>query len=364
MNIKILIVAFFLLRPFFSISQESEKNFSIQLNSFLDSFFKKDAPGGTVLIARPGSKPFFAKGYGLADLKTKTPITTKTLFNLGSISKTFVAYGILKLQEAGKLSIEDPIVKYFPDFKNKELVKNIKIKHLLSHCSGLPDNRPVDRDSIFFLSAKDEENFAPIKLNEKLNFEPGEKFQYSNPAFNGLALIIEKVSGIKWQQYIAEYIFKPSGMKTSVITDGAFPDKGVAHGYRTVNGKYEEYDYGEYPTFAAAGNGGVWSSAEELLKYEDAIQKNLFLNKDLITLSRTVFKPDNWKSTTPPFLGFSWFVQSDNGKIMHHHTGEQGGFLAHHFYFPEKKLLGVIIVNGSQDVSVITEKIIALLERM
>ncbi|MEI9912726.1 MAG: serine hydrolase domain-containing protein [Bacteroidota bacterium] len=91
-----------------------------------------------------------------------------------------------------------------------------------------------------------------------MEFEPGTKYKYSNPAFNGLALIIEKVTGKKWQDYINDLIFKPAGMKTSTITDGPHPQHGVAHAYiEKKGGGFEELDYGEEPTFAAAGNGGV-----------------------------------------------------------------------------------------------------------
>ena len=117
------------------------------------------------------------------------------------------------------------------DFKNTEIADRVRIKHLLSHTSGLPDNRNVDENFEFFLSAKDEENFAPVKQADSLNFEPGEKFEYSNPAFNGLALIIEKITGQPWQKFITDSIFIPSGMVNSKITDGPYPQEGVAHGY-------------------------------------------------------------------------------------------------------------------------------------
>src|SRR5262245_58809849 len=117
-----------------------------QLQQKLDAFFTTQyppgEPGGAVLVLKD-TAIIFAKGYGVADLVTKEPITTKTLFNLGSISKTFVANGILILQEEGKLSVEDSLIKYFPDFKNKEIAYKVKIKHLLTHTSGLPDNRQV-----------------------------------------------------------------------------------------------------------------------------------------------------------------------------------------------------------------------------
>ncbi len=239
-----------------------EENFQNSLDLYFRSTIKADGPGIAIIVAKPNKEILFERGYGVEDINTKVPITSKTLFNLGSVSKTFVGFAILKLQEQGKLSIEDPILKYFPNFKDSNLVKDIKIKHLLSHTSGLPDNRPVEKDSVFFLTANDEQNFAPILQNDSLLFQPGEKFEYSNPAFR-LALIVEKVSGQKWQQYIKEYIFNPSGMVTSVITDGAFPDKGVSHGYQQVNGKWQEYDFGEYQHSALlvmAGYGVRWKN--------------------------------------------------------------------------------------------------------
>jgi len=242
-----------------------------ELDAVLDSVFKTDLPGGAVLVAKDG-KIVYEKGFGVADINTKEKISPQTLFNVGSISKTFVAFGILQLAKENKLSLDDGIYKYFPDFKDSSLAKKIKIHHLLTHSSGLPDIRKVREDSVFYLTAKDEENWAPIKQADSLEFDPGEKFNYSNPAFNGLALIIEKVSGMKWQEYIEQKIMKPSGMNTSTITDGPHPESGVSHGYLFDGKKYLEKDYGEEPTFAASGNGGVWSSVEELWKYDLAIK--------------------------------------------------------------------------------------------
>src|SRR6478736_392185 len=184
---------------------------SDKLDSLLVQEFGVGGPGGAVLIKKNDST-IFSRGYGLADLETKEQITTKTLFNLGSISKTFVANGVLLLQQQGKLSVEDNLIKYFPDFKNKKIGEKIKIKHLLTHTSGLPDNREVGKDTVFYLTAKDAENWAPELKVDSLEFEPGTNYHYSNPAYNGLALIIEKVSGQKWQDFVAENIFEPSGM--------------------------------------------------------------------------------------------------------------------------------------------------------
>src|SRR5512133_2826259 len=323
-----------------------------ELDTMLSGEFKQDQPGGSVLVMK-GNRTVFSGNYGLADLETKEKITENTLFNLGSVSKTFVSNGILILNEQGLLSLEDSLSQYFDDFKNSEIAGKVKIKHLLSHTSGLPDIRNVSDNFDFFLSAKDEENFAPIKLTDSLNFEPGEKFEYSNPAYNGLALIIEKVSGQKWQKFISDSIFAPAGMFTSKITDGAYPQEGVAHAYSLSNGEYTEDDYGEFPTFAAAGNGGVWSSVTELAAYERAIEQNKFLGKDLTDESRSVFHPANWADSINPFIGYSWFIGEERfldeensfGVRFIYHLGDQGGFRAFYIVIPEKDILYAGLFN-------------------
>ncbi|HEV8538119.1 MAG TPA: serine hydrolase domain-containing protein [Bacteroidota bacterium] len=332
--------------------------------SRVDSLFSyetdENGPGESILIELH-DKILYRRSFGLANLVTKAKFTETTVSNVGSISKTFVAYGILKLRDEGKLSLEDSIIEYFPDFKNKEIARSVKIKHLLTHTSGLPDSRNVDGDSVFYLTANDEQNFAPLKLSDTLEFEPGSRWNYSNPAFNGLALIIEKVSGIKWQKYIKENIFKPAGMNNSKITDGTYPAEGVAHGYRPANVGWEEYDYGEYPTFNAAGNGGVWSSIEDLRKYYRAMNNATFLDKKTITFSQTLWRPgnwsgqvlrDEWQDSMPPLNGFSWFVEESGSRPnkyknkLVYHRGEQAGFTAEFGMIPGHDAIIIIESNG------------------
>jgi len=334
-------------------------SYSNDLDSIFDSVFKADEPGGSVLIAKDG-KIIYEKGFGIEDITTKKAIDNNTLFNVGSITKTFVAFGILQLAKENKLSIDDDIYKYFPDFKDSSIAKKIKIHHLLTHSSGLPDIRNVQGDSVFFLSAKDEENWAPIKKADSLEFQPGERFNYSNPAFNGLALIIEKVSGIKWQEYIKKNIMEPAGMKTSTITDGPYPESGVSHGYLFDGKNYFEKDYGEEPTFAAAGNGGVWSSVEELWKYEQAIQKNVFLDSAWTKRARTVYDFSNWKDSLPPFISLCWFITKTNNENMIGHTGSQGGFRADYVWLPEKKIFYVILCNTPKSLGALRNKVLAV----
>lgn len=338
--------------------------FSSELDALFQNELPENEPGGTVLILK-GDSILFSKSYGLADLETGEKITPNTLFNTGSISKTFVAYGILKLRDEGALSLEDSLARFFPDFDQPEIARKVRVKHLLAHTSGLPDLRKTDEDSLFYLTAKDAENWAPIKRAQALNFEPGEKYQYSNPAFNGLALIIEQVSGRKWQDYIREKIMIPAGMTSSTITDGPHPQEGVAHAYVKEGGRYREYDYGEYPTFAASGNGGVWSSANELAKYELAIRSAAFIREASIAESRQVYQPENWADSLPPFLGFSWFIRPAtpprNVRIVEH-TGTQGGFYSFHLSIPEKEILYVGLFNRPVAREMLMEKGLELIE--
>lgn len=337
----------------------NDKLFATKLDSVFATRFSDSEPGGSVFIEQ-GNKILYSKSFGLSDIKSKTKFTDHTISNVGSISKTFVAYGILILQNQGKLSIEDSIIKFFPDFKNKELAKKIKIKHLLTHTSGIPDNRNVEKDSVYYLTAKDWENFKPLLQTDTLEFEQGSQWNYSNPAYNGLALIIEKVSRMKWQRFIKENIFLPAEMRDSKITDGDFPNKKVAHSYRKINNKYEEYDYWEFPTFCAAGNGGIWSSISDLRNYVKAINTCSFTDCSTIELSKKVWQPENWKSVKEPIHSLVWFVHPDfwidkknqTLKIQTiEHSGNQAGFKAHLILIPEKRITVIWLTNNDKFIS-------------
>jgi len=320
-----------------------------KLDQLFSSQIKKDGPGASILIMK-GDSIIFSKSYGFADLKTKDPITSKTLFNLGSISKTFVMNAILMLRDDGKLSLEDSLIKYFPEFKNKDIARKVKIKHLLTHTSGLPDIRPVSEQREFYLLANDAQNWQPVTQADSLVFEPGSRYEYSNPAFNALALIIEKVSGQKWQSFVAERIFKPAGMPTSTITDGPHPQSGVSHGYVFENGKWTELDFGEEPTFCAAGNGGVWSSAEELLKYQKALENATFSN------AATIKESQEEKAFN---IGWSWFIgKTDDGLKTVGHTGTQGGFYCDYVTIPEKKIFYVMLSNFPIDRDLLSKEVL------
>jgi CubicO group peptidase (beta-lactamase class C family) len=332
------------------------------LNGYFNENFPSNEPGAAVLV-KNGDAVLISKGYGVSDIITNESATSKTLFNLGSISKTFVSSAILILQSEGKLSVEDDLFKYFPEFKNEDIAKRVRIKHLLTHTSGLPDIRYPWKDSVFYLTAKDQENWEPITKATQLNFDPGSDYEYSNPAFNALALIIEKVSGQKWQSFVSENIFLPSGMKSSTITDGSHPDTGVAHAYLKRGDRWIENDYGEEPTFAAAGNGGVWSSVEELELYHEALSNNVFLEEEIQNEATTVRNFPNWNGKQSPFIGWSWFIgKTKNGFKTVGHTGSQGGFRANYLSVPDKGWLIVILSSTPRNLEEHTNRIMEYLQ--
>ena len=348
------------------LESDRTENINIQQDTLLDNYFSatfpENEPGGAVLV-KVGETVLLSKGYGLSDVATKDPVTPKTLFNLGSISKTFVSNAILMLQADEKLSVEDDLLKYFPEFQNKEIARAVKIKHLLTHTSGLPDIRFPRKDSVFYLTAKDWENWIPIMKATRLNFEPGSKFEYSNPSFNALALIIEKVSGDKWQNFISKKIFLPAGMKASTITDGPHPESGVAHGYLLQGSDWREKDYGEEPTFAAAGNGGVWSSVEELELYHEALTQNMLLNREVLEDVSTIKTFSNWSEKQPPYIGWSWFIgKTRQGYKTVGHTGSQGGFRANYLNVPEKQWLIIILSSTPRNLEAQTNRILDYLQ--
>lgn len=321
-----------------------------KLDSVMAAEFSPREPGGSFIVLKEG-RTIWSASYGLADLNTGEKFTSATVANIGSISKTFVAYGILMLEREGLLSLNDSIARFFSDFVNRDIAGRVRVVHLITHTSGLPDSRKVNDNPVFYLTAGDAGNFAPLKTTDTLEFEPGTGWNYSNPAYNGLALIIELTTGMKWQTYITENIMKPSGMVNSTITDGAWPDRGVAHGYRLINGVYEENDYGEYPTFAASGNGGVWSSVDELARYVTALENCTFTDCETINRSMEVWNFPGWTGPEPSSQGLCWVITGGNDSGSSRcieHTGSQGGFRAHLMMYPDEKITVAWITNNSK----------------
>src|SRR5258705_9931281 len=184
-----------------------------ETQTYLEQAVAEDYFSGGALIARDG-KPIFEKAYGLANKRSNTPNNVKTKFNLGSINKSFTSVAIAQLAQQGKLSFNDPIGKYLPDYPNKTVAAKVTIHQLLTHTSGMRsyfnDEFMKRRASLRTLA-----DLLPFFFNDPLDFEPGEKMQYSNSGYVVLGLIVERLTKQSYFDYVREHIFKPAGMKNT-----------------------------------------------------------------------------------------------------------------------------------------------------
>ncbi|MDQ3062430.1 MAG: beta-lactamase family protein [Acidobacteriota bacterium] len=184
-----------------------------ELETFLDKLSTEDKFSGAVLVAKNGV-PIFKKAYCLANKNTNAANNTETKFNLGSMNKMFTSVAVAQLVERGKLSFDDPISKHLLNYPNKSVADKVTIHHLLTHTSGMGDYK----NEKFFEQIDQRKTIVdllPFFANEPLAFEPGAKFQYSNAGFAVLGLIIEKLSGQNYFDYVRENIFKPAGMNNT-----------------------------------------------------------------------------------------------------------------------------------------------------
>lgn len=348
---------FFFISTFLFLSSQSiSQVYTDRLKFVLDSTLNlktENEPGFSIHIER-GNQLLYTNSQGLATISTKEKFTDYTLSNLGGLSKTFIAYSILILQQQGKLTIEDSIYKYLPNMKNKDIAKKIKIRHLLTHTSGLKDIPFSQTDSLFSLTMNDEQNFELVKYTNKLAYEPGNNYSYSDQAFSALVLIIEKVSKSTWQKFIQEYILSPTGMTYTKFTEAGDKTSGVANGYRLINGSYSEYDEGECPKMYTASNAGIWSTVNDLRKYMYGLKYCLFLSCETIALSEQILVPANWYSPQRPPQSYCWNVTSanyNNPTSYFEYSGNQAGYRSQLMYFPDKDLTIIWLSNNSKNYS-------------
>ena len=309
--------------------------------------FSADGPGGAVLIVK-GGKVLLDKGYGLADMETKVPITGDTFFNIGSMSKQFTAVAILQLAGEGKLSLDDNIHTFFPEFR-ADFWDRITIHHLLCHTSGVPDARdaiPVDVK----LLATDSISMAYMYDLDYLNFEPGEKYEYINPTFVLLGRIVEKVSGQEFETYMREHVFTPAGMKNTIYyapgRDALIP--AFAHGYafNAKDYKWHEKDFGETTFFATRPDGGLCTSTHEFLAWERALRSGSVLDKETLALAQSPKVVTSEDSLS--FYGYGWNVihRKDASEYIYH-GGSNGGFRSLGVYYPASDTELIIFLNRS-----------------
>lgn len=255
-----------------------EKTFLSAVRDFLDEQTRADEFSGVVFIAKD-SRVLFHEAYGNADRERRIPNRKDTKFNLGSINKNFTRAAIYQLERHGKLSLDDPIKKFLPDYPNREAAEKVTIRHLLNMTSGIGDffggrYNATPKDKIRTL-----QDYLPLFADQPLEFEPGTGNRYSNGGYVVLGLIIEKAAGVDYYAYVRENIFKPCGMldTDSFARDADTPN--LAKGYTSEGRPATErvLNHGTLPGRGSSAGGG-YSTAEDLLKYVQAIkEKKIFL---------------------------------------------------------------------------------------
>ena len=323
-------------------SQSSDQMAIARIDSLFTSLYPADEPGAAVLILK-GDSIIFKQGYGLADMETKTPVTSQTFFNIASVSKQFSAVALMMLEQEKKLSLDDPVSKFFPHFA-APFFKEINLRHLLSHTSGIPDSRPR-HDRQFTLTATDESSYAYMEKLQTLNFAPGTAYEYMNPTFQLMYTIIEQCSGQSFDDFMRERIFIPSGMSESTYFEADKFIPRMAHGYLPdKEGGFREYDYGEETFFATKADGGLYTSVEEFALWEKALRNNTLIPAHIKEEAHTskIAIPDI------PYTGYGygWFIQEkpDFPKKVYH-TGNNGGFQIFAGRFPDPQILVLIFAT-------------------
>jgi CubicO group peptidase (beta-lactamase class C family) len=289
---------------------------------------------GSVLVARDG-QVIYSKGYGSADLEWDVPNSPGTKFRLGSVTKQFTAASILLLEERGKLSVSDPVKKYLPGAP--AAWDKITIFHLLTHTSGIPNFTGfADYQKLEPFATTSEQLVARFR-DKPLDFEPGEKWQYSNSGYVLLGHLIEKITGDSYEKFVKENIFIPLGMKDSGYDSNSAVIPHRASGY--VPGKNGLENAGFIHMSIPHSAGALYSTTEDLLKWEQGLFGGKLLKAESLQKMTTPFKSN---------YAFGLQVETTGGHKVIEHGGGIEGFNTELAYYPDDKLTVVVLgnVNG------------------
>lgn len=291
-------------------------------------------PGLSVAVVK-GGRIVKASGYGMANLETNTPATAQTVYKTASLSKQFIAAAIMLLVQEGKLGLDDKASRYLDG--SPETWKEITLRHLLTGTSGIVrDPKESDYEPYREQPITDVINAAyPIPLR----FRPGEKWSYSNVGYYVLAEIISKASGKTWNEFIAERLFAPAGMKSTRLTTTTEIVPGRASGYKnTSKGRVNAEDW-----IAPRPSGAFLSTVLDLAKWD------AFLDSTSILADSS--KRQMWTRATltdgaSSNYGFGWIVDSFLGRARIHHDGQFPGFRSDYERFPDDKLTVIVLANS------------------
>ncbi|MEE4178781.1 MAG: serine hydrolase domain-containing protein [Bacteroides sp.] len=310
-------------------SAQSYDRLNQSLDSILSSYYQKGKFNGNVLVAID-DRVIFHKSYGFADLNKAIPLDTNSVFCLASLSKIFTASAILMLEAEGKLSIEDRIRKFLPELPT--FYNPVKIKHLLSHTSGIPIDQRGWQSKI---DTDNSDVMAFLVSQNKLESFPGEKYRYSNEGFNLLAMIVEKTSGQSFPEFVEEVVFSKLNMGSSFVRP-AVPGEAREH----IVSSYVNGSQADWPLFSY-GPGGVYSTTGDLAKWDKAFFNFLVLSEAAVAKALTPVRVNE----KPQNYGYGWGIISMGGKTIAGHTGGMFGFRNLYERQLEDKVTIIILSN-------------------
>lgn len=323
-----------------------------KITAALDSLFERrypegdKAPGAAVLIAK-GDSVIYERYFGLADMPGGRQVDENTLFNIASISKQFTVAALLQQD----VDINRPCSDFFPEYP-QAFWREITPAHLASQSSALPDSRDrSDRRACVY--ADEEQSLLYLPEVKELKFAPGSAYDYLNPSFILLAKIVEQASGEDFYEYQRDHIFKPLGMDATVYFSPDSMPAESAHGYiPDADGGWREYDYGEETFFATRPDGGIYSTARDMLNWEKGLAHGDVLTDSLLRMAyapRTNVSDSPWcdyQRRPHTHYGLGWFVDTTPGRPTKvYHTGDNGGFQAYVAKYPETGEKIIVLEN-------------------
>jgi CubicO group peptidase (beta-lactamase class C family) len=307
------------------------------VDALFTPYDRPDAPGASVVVIRDG-QVVLSRAYGLAELETSARATPETQYRLASLTKQFTAMAVMLLVEQGRLRYDDRVVDVLPGFP--AYLSELRIRHLLNHTSGIwdyedfvPNDHPVQ--------VKDRDVLALIARTNRTYFPPGTAVRYSNSAYAVLALAVEQMSGVPFARFLHDRIFAPLGMRSTVAHEaGLSTVPNRAYGYVASSTGFIPRD--QSPTSAVLGDGGIYSSAAELLAWDRALDTNALVREETRKLAWTPAKlPDG----TSARYGFGWFIDEDEGRTRLTHHGETSGFTNAIVRYPQQRLTVIVLTN-------------------
>jgi CubicO group peptidase (beta-lactamase class C family) len=312
---------------------------SEKADALLSGLIQTNDPGLAILVAQDG-KILFEKGHGLAGLEHRVPITPQTIFRIGSITKQFTAAAILKLQEEGKLSVEDKLSKYIPGFPRGD---EVTLRQLLTHTSGLGDYLHDSNIQSRVTNATTTE--VIIKEIEKHPYDlaPGTKWHYSNSGYVLLGYIVEKVSGQSYGDFLRENFFQPLGMTNA----------GVYHSHLGLSHEALGYILGTNGFMRALNEDGSWtggcgalySTVDDLNRWNEGVFNGRVLDAASFKEAFTLVKEFESQTNSDSGYGFGWAVEHDRGLQVIGHLGGLPGFRSCLLRVPDEKFTVAVLSN-------------------